>query len=61
MKVEALVLVAACLMALGACYSEEKVNHHFGDYDSNGDGKLERMEYVKIMQKEDLQNELEYE
>lgn len=51
MKVEALVLVAACLMVLGACYSEEKVNHHFGDYDSNGDGKLERMEYVKIMQK----------
>ncbi len=54
MKVEPLILVMVCLAVLGICYSEEKVNHHFGDYDSNGDGKLERMEYVKIMEKEDV-------
>jgi Ca2+-binding EF-hand superfamily protein len=61
MKAEGLVLMVVCLMALGLCYSEEKVNHHFEDYDSNGDGKLERMEYVKIMQSEDLQDGLDYE
>lgn len=61
MRVEALLLAGVFMMTLVGCYTEEKVKNHFGDYDINGDGRLERMEYVKIMQKEDIQNELEYE
>lgn len=43
-------IVWVCFVLQVICYSEDKVSQHFAGYDRNGDGRLERSEYVKVMQ-----------
>jgi Ca2+-binding EF-hand superfamily protein len=51
-----LVLMLSLLALKMQAYTEEKVNLHFQEYDLDKDGRLERTEYVRVMQGEDHEN-----